>query len=136
MLVRNILSDKIDIPHEPGQWMQFRRLNGRRLAACVEKRQEGAMSRMKTLGADGMAIIRDAAKGREEAAVVADPLDQYDRDTLLISGVASWSYEADPKSELESEDGGLDPITSEWAARQILKFNDLIPADAETKLGN
>lgn len=140
MLVRNLLSDKIDIPHESGQWMQFRRLNGRRIAECMDRRQADAMTRMKALGSDGLAMIRDAAAGKDKndpvADVKSDPMGSFDRETLLLHGIAAWSYDADVKAELASEDGGLDPITSDWAALEILRFNKLIPEEQETNLGN
>jgi hypothetical protein len=139
MLVRHLVSPQIDIPGESGQWMQFRRLNSRRLAECADKRQTDALGRMKALGADGLALLRDAARGAAEnpaPVVIANPLDAYDRDLLLRYGVAKWSYEADVTAELSSEDGGLDAKTSEWAATQILKFNGLLPAEQDADLGN
>ena len=133
MLVRNLLSPKIDIPHEPGQWMQFRRLNARRIAECTDKRQMDALSRMKALGADGLAMIRDAQDAKKDAPKPkANPLDAYDTELLLVKGIAAWSYDGDPKTELTSDDGGLDPKTSAWAAAEILKFNGL----DEDALGN
>lgn len=137
MLVRNLISEKIEIPGEPGQWMQFRRLNSRRIAECMDKKQMDSMQRMKQLGKEGLELIRDAAAGRDKNAVTAsDPIDAYDRDLLLKAGIFAWSYEADIKAELESEDEGLDAKTSAWAAREILRFNGLLPEAAEQILGN
>jgi hypothetical protein len=143
MLVRNLFSPQIEIPNEPGQWMQFRRLNSRRIALCVERRQTEALNKMKELGADGLALIRDAAATRDKSQddlnkpkPVADPLDAYDRDLLLTLGISAWSYPADVTTELSDENGGLDAATSEWAARQVLKFNGLLPDERETELGN
>jgi len=137
MLVKNLISDEIPIPGEPNQWMRFRRLNSRRIAECSDKKQMDSMQRMKTLGKEGMELIRDAAAGRDKtAAAKADPIDTYDRDLLLKAGIHSWSYDADIKTELESEDDGLDAKTSEWAARQILEYNNLLPEVAEEASGN
>lgn len=142
MLVRHLVSARIDIPGEVGQWMQFRRLNDRRLAECVDKRQIEALNKMKALGADGLAIIRDAAAARKDppnssAPVEAsNPLDMYDRALLLQFGLADWSYDAAITDELASEDGGLDTATSTWAATEILRFNHLLPAEQDTVLGN
>jgi hypothetical protein len=138
MLVRNLFSPQIEIPNEPGQWMQFRRLNSRRIALCVERRQSDALNKMKELGSDGLALIRDAAKSRDKDKdpVVVDPLDAYDRDLLLTFGISAWSYPADVTTELSDENGGLDAATSEWAAREVLKFNGLLPAEKDAELGN
>ena len=137
MLVRNLVSDKIDIPGEPEQWMQFRRLNSRRIAECSDKKQMDSMQRMKQLGKEGLELIRDAAAGRDKSVVsTSDPIDSYDRDLLLKAGIAAWSYDADVKTELASEDDGLDAKTSEWAAREILRFNGLLPEAAEAIAGN
>ena len=134
MLVRNIVSAEIEIPNEPGQWMKFRRLNARRIAECTEKRQMDSMQRMKALGKEGMELIRDAAGSRKDASP-SDPVDSYDRDLLLKYGIVAWSYDA-PLTELDSKDEGLDAATSAWAAKEILRFNNLLPEEAEKALGN
>lgn len=140
MLIRNLVSSQIEIPNEPGQWMQFRRLNTRRLAECGEKRHMDALNKMKALGADGLALIRDAVANRKEDdpknEAPSNPLDAFDRDLLLRYGIAAWSYDANISTELESEDGGLDSLTSDWAATQILKFNGLLPDEWNAELGN
>ena len=137
MLVRNLISPKIDIPGEDGQWMQFRRLNSRRIAECSDKKQMDSMQRMKQLGKEGLELIRDAAAGRDKSVMAtADPIDAFDRDLLLKCGIAAWSYDADIKTELASEDDGLDAKTSDWAARQILEFNGLLPEVSEANSGN
>lgn len=137
MLVRNFLSKQIAIPGEDGQWMQFRRLNDRRLNECADKRQMDSMKRMVNLGMDAMAMIRAAqADRKDQQESKADPLDAYDRGLLLRYGIAAWSYDAKPEEELEAEDGGLDVETSKWAALQILEFNGLLPEAAETARGN
>lgn len=141
MLVRNLYSAQIDIPNEPGQWMKFRWLNSRRIAECVEQRQIDALERMKALGSDGLALIREAAASNKDKennpVVVADPVDSFDQELLLKYGIAEWSYAAkDIAAELSSDDGGLDPKTAKWAVREILKLNGLLPAERETDLGN
>ena len=139
MLIRSIVSPQVPIPNEPGEYMQFRRLNDRRLNECMDKRQTDAMMRMVKLGADAMAVIRSAQEGRkkeeDEKPAVADPLDAYDRALLLKYGIASWSYDA-PLSELDEEGGGLDITVSKWAALQILEFNELLPDTAAQVSGN
>lgn len=138
MLVKNLISDPAPIPHEPDQWMRFRRLNVRRLSACVDARQSKAMDRMKVMGADGLALVRDARKGKDDDDTPSDPIESYDMDLLLSMAIAEWSYgpAEQIKAELESEDSGLDPVTAKWATREALKFNGLIPEEADAKMGN
>jgi hypothetical protein len=135
MLIKNLRSEQVPVPHEPGQWMVFNRLNKRKLTLCEEKRQSDAMLRMVSMGAEALSMIREATKG-QESKESRNPIEQYDLDMLLEFGIHSWSYDESVAAALKDEDGGLDPVTSDWAATQILEFNGLIPAAREAELGN
>lgn len=177
MLIRQLRSAEIAIPHEPEQWMVFKRLNGRRLQEAADaklvKAQKRAAGRLKAIGPEAVALQREeaqrvaeanskaladakatlgdeAVKALEQAALegvkqaMSAPasetqvLERYDRLTLLRLGIHSWSYESEPAAELaeENEDGGLDERTEEWAYRQILTFNELLPQEADAALKN
>lgn len=167
------------IPHEPDQWMVFRRLNSRRLQEAVDakvvKAQQREVARLQAIGPEGVQLLHDEAQrqaaahataladakrtlGQEavdklQAAVLERQkapgpegktddravLARFDRDTLLRLGIVEWSYPVEPKvalAESVENDDGLDDATATWAYRQVLIFNDLLPSEAETALGN
>ena len=136
MLVRNVISEQFEIPGEPGQWMKFRRLSGRRIADCSDRRQQVAFDKMRAMGPDALAFIRGASSEDKTEKKAQDPMDMYDHDMLLKLGIASWSYGENVAEALADEEGGLDAATSKWAVHKILEFNGLLPEEKEAELGN
>lgn len=181
MLIRALRSARVPIPHEPSEWMVFRRLNSRRLQDAADakgiKAQKRAAARQiaigpevvkiqreeaervaalqakaleaakASLGPEAMKQIQDATIEAAKAAMAATPdaqvLERYDRDTLLRLGIHEWSY-SDPPSAVfvdnETDDiendSGVDEKTADWAYRQILVYNELLPKEADEALGN
>ncbi len=105
VLTSQAAPERIDLPHEPGEWIEIRKLSGTQLQhAQAAKRHEGVQN-MRELGADiAQAVIAaqrgDSTNGNISKADVdaaraendADPLAAYDRRTLLLEGIVGWSY--------------------------------------------
>ena len=113
-LVTNI-TKKVDIPHEEGGWMEFRRLSWRQLENASEITADAMLDRMKKLGGDLLTALRDLDAKQEQA-----PQAQYDRAAILRAGIAAWSYDA--KINPDTVDS-LDEETAVWAFSEILSFN-------------
>ena len=136
MAINTVLTETEAIPHEPGQWIEFRRLGHKALKEAREgkaRRQMRAASDVsRDLDPAFLQRMRDevtaAVAAREAAAPEADPLDDYDTDELLRRGIAAWSY-ADPLTP-ENIDG-LDEATADWAARRILALSKPTTGDAQ-----
>lgn len=138
MLTSRITRDNVPIPHEPGEWMSFRKLSWRKLEEAGNAVSDDAIAKIKVMGGEAFKAIQDLVDARErkdktaEAAAekeigesldeaeqkVKDPLNKYDRGVLLRKGIIDWSYEGD-KPTVENTDD-LDEETAVWAARQIL----------------
>jgi hypothetical protein len=118
------ITKRIDVPSESGQWIEIRMLSWLTLDKARKERlkdiagMSDVFAAFRTLAANG-AI--------ESAKTVADddPMEAYDKRTLLGHGIAAWSY----GDTVNPED--LDEHTADWAARQILAYT--VPGEAEVK---
>lgn len=106
---------RLDIPHEDGQWIEIRRLAWRELEEARMAQQQRAMTMMRSMGADVLESLRSAetpAGARERR-----PDQLYDRGTVLHAGITAWSY--DEPVTADNVDA-LDEATADWAFRQIV----------------
>lgn len=117
MLIGSIVT-KLDIPHEPGEWVEVRKLNHKTLAKAAALRSEAGISSMKSLGAELLTALRQAREEVKEALTAPEvSVDAYDRDLVLQAGVVRWSYLVEPTSETLGE---LDEVTAKWLHREIV----------------
>ena len=99
---------KIDLPHEPGEWIEVRGLN---------RTQIGEAKRLKTL-----AVLTDYAPymaqfaDREVDPTVKETVDSYDIDYILETAIVGWSYGEFSKGETDQ----LDQKTAEYVACILL----------------
>jgi len=120
MLVKNI-TKQVDIPHEPGEWVLFRKLSWRQLDEASNLASDASFERMKKLGGDLLQALRDSAKQED-----ADTAVRYDRSYVLHNGIMKWSYD-DEVSDANID--ALDEETAEWAYYEILKLNQQTGAE-------
>lgn len=113
MAIVSKATKRIEVPHEPGQWMEIRKLSWRQLEAASDVATEAAMKRMKEAGPEMMAALRKLVEGQ----VSGQQASNYDRHAVLKSGIAGWSYD-EPVSD-ENIDL-LDEETAKWAVDAIL----------------
>lgn len=115
----------VEIPHEPGEWMELRALTWRQLKAAKAARQTEVLQSVRTLGGD---LLRDLQQ-MSQGTAGGDPLAEYDQATVLIAGIAAWSYaEAVSPAAIDQ----LDPATADWALRELV---GLTPQGEEAKKG-
>lgn len=119
-------TEEVAIPHEPGHWLRLRKLSWTQLDEARRAKGRKVLRNMANdpeavkLLAEVQAINADkpaATTPAEALTVPADPLDEYDQQTLLEFGVVGWSYDEDVTPESIAD---LDEVTAEWAARQVL----------------
>ena len=131
MLVTKDTTEQVPIPHEDGQWMQFRRLSWLEMVEAAETAERRSVKKMTQFGSEAVGAI--IASHEKTAAATADTdgdgdttptkaptVGSYDRESLLENGIVAWSYEekVSPKAIRQ-----LDAETARWAAEQIFDLS-------------
>lgn len=121
-------STRLDVPHETGSWMEFKRLNGKKLQKARDVKIYSAME----LGRQFPELLKQAqeqaAAGTVDPAVAAaqaDPLNGYDSYKLCELGIKDWGGEPYPSAFTVEQVEDLDDATLEWAARAILRISNV-----------
>lgn len=109
---------RVDIPHEPGEWMEFRMLSGKEFELAQERRLQRSIALMRSLGGELLDNVRGEPADGGDAE--NDPLAALDTDTLLYHGIVAWSY--DEPVTRENIDL-LDERTRVWAARFLATWH-------------
>ena len=142
MLVTNEANDVLEVPHEPGQTIEIRRLSWPEMDEALEENTTKQVNSMKKMGSELIEAImstqKDIGERREKRET---KLSDYDRGTLLRKAVVAWSYtyEQDtPDQKHKKGEGipcneetikGLDAKTAQWLAQQIYDRNREETAD-------
>ncbi len=116
MLITGI-TKRVEIPHEPGEWMEFKKLSWRQIEVAASVYSDNALKRIKEMGGDLLASLRKLDSKEKEQA---KDIPRYDKGTVLEAGIIKWSYNAKINKETIGE---LDEITAEWAFNEILGLN-------------
>lgn len=115
MALINDKTRKVDIPHEPGEWMEVKKLSWRQLTLAADIQTDETIGRLKKMGGDLFKALSN-----EKAKQDINPGLQYDRGFVLEAGISRWSYEAPvTKENIEK----LDEETAKWAFEEILSLN-------------
>lgn len=115
MAIVSNITKQVDIPHEDGEWMKFRRLSWRQLEEASEAQMKDSLERMKELGGDMVKALREF--GQEQQGQESQ---QYDQAAILCAGIVDWSY---GEEVCEENIDLLDKQTAEWAYHEILSMN-------------
>jgi hypothetical protein len=110
------ITKRLDVPHEPGQWIQIRKLPGRKLREATDVQQRAAFGYVSVLGKDGMEAVKSVTP-EQIAAFQRSPSSAFDRGVLLRAAVVAWSYSDKPTPD-EIED--LDLETEAWLADEVV----------------
>jgi len=131
MAVRSTVTHKLEIPHEPNEWIELKELGWRTLEAARETKARTSLMSFRDLGPEFFKTLTtptsvegDADKKAPEAET--DPAETYDMSILLRSSIVAWSYTV-PCNEGNIDD--LDQKTASWAFKEIIKIH--FPEDAE-----
>lgn len=120
--------ETLDIPHELGQTMQFRRLTGFEMDQAEERTTQSAMKVI--AGIDPAVMAAWAGQGRTEGR---QRQSRFDKETLVQFGVIGWSY-AEPCTD--ENKAKLDAWTRDWAAAVIEEMNVRSEGEGEGSGGN
>lgn len=148
MLV-NTIKRRLDVPGEPGEWIEIRRLSWRQMDTARETRQTAVLLRVKALGGDIFKALQEQAASAPapveavaglpaESVALAEPerpdAGEYDRAALLAAGVVGWSYADEAGNRVKVSPATLDQLdeeTAAWLATEILAFSR--PATGEER---
>ena len=115
MIVTDIIK-RADIPHETGEWIEFKRLSWRQLEMAGEVQSDAMLKKMKAMGGDLLAALKQTAEKEKQDVTM-----KYDKGTILKAGLVKWSY----AEEITDENiEALDEQTAEWAVKEILSLNE------------
>jgi len=118
-LTSKLQPQKVEIPHEPGEWIEFAPLSWRKLSeasqAASEKAAEVASKMTERMNPEVMRAMQEVRRSDLD-----DQADDYDRGVVLKAAIKSWSY-GEPVTEEDID--ALDYETAEWAFRTALRLN-------------
>lgn len=110
----------IPIPGLEGQSATIRQLAGRHLEAAQQVAFREALSAFKALDPEAVKQLTTIRPEQARAALVADPLSNYDPATLIASAVQSWTLGDHAPTVDEAED--LEPDVRDGLAREVLRW--------------
>lgn len=114
---------RVDVPDEPGHWLEIRMLSYLTLDKSRKEKLREAVE-LSTL----YPVLKDvtAEQGAAaQAAFASDPMRGHHVQTLLKNGVVAWSYDGEVNVD------ELDERTAKWAAREVFRYS--VPDEAEKK---
>lgn len=109
------ITKRLDIPHEPGEWMEIKKLSWAQLENASNIASEASFTMLKKMGGDLLSAIRDMDIQQEKNAEA-----KYDKGAVLECGIVRWSYDAKVSKETIAQ---LDEETAAWAFDEILGMN-------------
>lgn len=113
-------TQKVNIPHEEGEWVELKPLSWKDLDRARAERLRTVMDSVRAAG-DMMASLTSMARnGTDDTPTPDDPVAAYDLGALLKAGILAWSYDA--VVDQENIDS-LDEDTARWIARQLVGGN-------------
>lgn len=121
MQASKILKEREPIPHEPDAWLTLKGLGGTKLREAAEQQTRRQITIFGVEGLKAIQTIKREDVEDAERTLKADPLNNYDIDTLIRAGIVGGSYWPG-KPRVEDIDG-LDERTQRWAATELLKMS-------------
>lgn len=110
--MRSGRTERRDVPHEDGAWMEFVTLSGRQVDEAEEIQTRRGLKMVEGIDLSSLQAAADAQKKEEREA--------YDKSTLIKYGVVGCS-ECEPCTD-EAKDT-LDAQTRNWAVSVIKEMN-------------
>src|SRR4030095_3750994 len=105
------VTERREIPHEPGEWFEIKLLSWQELEHARDTRSRKSLANIRDMGQEVYGAIQQAATNAAAAPVDRTIEDNYDRMALLIAGVVGWSY---PEPVSVETLGQLDETTAHW----------------------
>lgn len=117
-LVSKTEAERIEIPHEEGQWVKVRPLTWDQLKETRHQSSRQGMQNAEDLRAAAPELWKDLPAPDRSVKVVLNRDQEYDRTSVIKLGLDSWSY-TEGNVEVESI-SDLDGKTSRWIFDEIL----------------
>ena len=121
------VTDTVTIPDEGS--VTIRKLAPRHLEAARKEQTRKSLKEMKEIGPafwKELQSLNDKEKEAErQKAREADPLSDFDRHTLLVSGIVAWTFDEPLPEEKDARAGAIDDLeddVQETVAKAILKL--------------
>lgn len=114
---------QVEIPHEPGEWMEFCDLGFMAKQRARELKSFEGVRLLREMGADIMQALPQDGGGDNRR-----PVERYDWLSVLQEGIVRWSYV--PAVTPESV-ALLDEQTAEWAVHEILGISQEVAVPLE-----
>ena len=115
MLTNKVAPERVPIPHEPEEWLEFKPLSWRQLQDASRARTRSAIA---VAGEIPPEVYERMGRIQERAEVPdPEPTEQYDKASVLAASITGWSYDDDLNPE---NIAALDEETSNWALRMAL----------------
>ena len=108
---------RLDLPHEPGAWIDVRLPAWPVLVRARNIKQRDAIASLSEWDEEGMRKARASAEGVERTTAISDPADEYDWAMLLEAVVTGWSYPETVSPETIAE---LDEETARFVVRSVV----------------
>lgn len=143
MIVGNRI-DKVEVPHEPGNYIHLRELSGMELDEAQEIRSNTALKKYASLGKETIETLRDgsanSSNGDIEAAralaMQSNPRLDYDWQYMIDKAVVGWSGPEYDSVELNDENKKLlNKVTRDWVVDEIIKRNVVTDPESLTSEG-
>lgn len=127
MIVTNI-TRTVPVPHEPGCEFVLRTLTWKQLEQARKVQSDKQREEAKAFGAEFIKVLSSADtdagdRARKRLAEFRYDVGQFDRESLLKYGVASWRGEGYDGIAVSDGLDGLDEPTAVWAAEQIIAIS-------------
>jgi len=107
-------TERVEVPHEPGQWVELRALSGAELDQAERRNTRRVLEMVQGMDLVGITAPAQEADERERRQA------SYDPETLIKHAVVAWSYEQPCDDEHKTL---LDAPTRTWLAEAILDRN-------------
>ncbi len=113
MLIDTSKTDRLNIPHEKGQWVDIRPV----LATEMDEAKDKRIKKLLDMWGD---TLKDMPSGEgKQRDDLNSRVQQYDGMTLLKAAIVNWSYEA----PVDGNIGKLDGATRDWLIEEVVKRN-------------
>lgn len=113
------VKEQHDIPHEPGEWVEFRMLSWKQLDEARKARTLDSINQARALGGELFQALNANTVSEAQRAQLG-PGNEFDHELLLRAAIVSWSY-AEPVTPENL--AALDPATKDWAVSMILTMS-------------
>ena len=111
---------KLDIPHEPGEWIEVRPL----LASEMDAARDARLKRLMGVWAGGEIPKTPRGDERDEREETAETrASAYNPETLLGYAVVGWSYDHVFTPGVQEHIELLDAATRDWLHQELVERN-------------